>query len=466
MARRNAKSTDAPPEVRADDAATGEQASVIGAQEQHRVELLKAEAAREREQLTERIEEIADPLRDRLRGPVSRVNGWWQWVKALKPYRVWIQFSYNDGNLRTAGMSYQSLFAIFAALWVGFSVAGIWLTSNPSLMNALVDIINDAVPGLIQTSTQDGVISLDALDSLSTTFGWTSAIALVGLLWTTVAWLYYTRQAVRAMFDLDRDTRNYVLQKITDFGLAIVFGIVLIVSATVSVVTTEALTSFLGLFGISSGSFWSDFLYRVIGFTVSIALNFFTLAAMYRVLSRVLIPWRSLVVGPLLGAVALSALSVVSSLIIGGVGKNPLLATFAVFVGLLLWFNFICRIILLAAAWIAVGMFDRGLEPRRLTPEQLAYERAVAERQARLLLAQTQLQQEEAKAAALRGLSKWFANRRVRDAREALHKIENEPAPRPPRKRSWWADSGPYDPGTGAQAPVGRRRRGSVGGAD
>ncbi|MGN6126721.1 MAG: YihY/virulence factor BrkB family protein [Humibacter sp.] len=448
MARRNVKSADASPG--APEAAAGVEAtaSVVGAHENHGLDHLKDEAVRERQQLAERFEDIADPLRDRLRGPVRQVSRWWQWVTRLKPYRVWIQFSYNDGNLRTAGMSYQSLFAIFAALWVGFSVAGVWLTTNSSVMNQLVRIINDAIPGLIATDDgQPGVVSEDALRSLSTTFGWTSIIAVVGLLWTAIAWLYYTRQAVRAMFDLERDDRNYALQKVTDLGLSILFGVLLVASAVVTVVTTEALTSFLDFIGVKSDAFGTNLSGYVIGFAVSIALNFITLAAMYRVLSRVVIPWRSLVVGSLIGAVALSALSAVSGLIIGGASKNPLLATFAVFVGLLLWFNFICRIILLAAAWIAVGMFDRGLEPRKLSPEQVAYERAVAQREARLLIARTHLQEERAHAASARWLAKWFANRRVRDAADELRRIEAEPPPALPGKRKWWTDSGPYDPG-------------------
>ena len=448
MARRNVESADASPGARGagtDDRAT---ASVAGAHDNHAIDQLKGATVREREQFAGRFDEIADPLRDRLRGPVRKVNRWWQWVTRLKPYRVWIQFSYNDGNLRTAGMSYQSLFAIFAALWVGFSVAGVWLTTNSNVMDELVRIINDAIPGLIATDNgQSGVVSEDALRSLSTTFGWTSIIAVVGLLWTAIAWLYYTRQAVRAMFDLERDSRNYALQKVTDLGLSILFGLLLVVSAVVTVVTTEALTSFLDFIGIQSDSFGTHLSGYVIGIAVSISLNFVTLAAMYRVLSRVVIPWRSLAVGSLIGAVSLSALSALSGLIIGGAGKNPLLATFAVFVGLLLWFNFICRIILLAAAWIAVGMFDRGLDPRKLSPEQVAYERAVAQREARLLIARTRLQDERAHAASARWLAKWFANRRVRDAADELRRIEAEPPPTLPGKRKWWTDNGPYDPG-------------------
>ncbi len=462
MARRNARSTDAPPSSRGSEAP---QTQTVGALAR-RLDLIAAEAEHEREQLAERLEELADPLRDRLQGPALRVNRWWRRVSSLKPYRVWIQFSHNDGNLRTAGMSYQTLFAVFAALWVGFSIAGIWLTGDTRLMRAMIDLVDDAVPELIGTHGSTGVISEEALHSLGTAFGWTSAIALVAFLWTAVAWLYYTRQAVRAMFDLERDERNYALQKITDFGLAIVFGVILVVSASVSVVTTEALTGALDLLGVGDDSFWSRLLARVVGFAISIALNFFTLAAMFRVLSRVVIPWRPLAAGSLLGGLALSGLGVLSGLLIGGASGNPLLASFAVFVGLLLWFNMICRVILLSAAWIAVGMSDRGLDPRGRSPEQLAYERAVAERSARLLVARTELADARRRAASTRGVARWVAGRRVRDARAQLARVEAEPPPRPPRKRSWWTADGTEGGGEVAGSVDRGPRTKGVGGDD
>ena len=44
--------------------------------------------------------------------------------------------------------------------------------------------------------------------------------------------------------------------------------------------------------------------------------------------------------------------------------ENPLLDSFALFIGVLLWFNFVCRVLLLTAAWIATGVDSRlGLPP-------------------------------------------------------------------------------------------------------
>ena len=58
---------------------------------------------------------------------------------------------------------------------------------------------------------------------------------------------------------------------------------------------------------------------------------------------------------------ALGILKVLGSTLLGGASRNPLLASFAVIIGLLIWFNLVCQVILLTASWIATGMADDGL---------------------------------------------------------------------------------------------------------
>jgi membrane protein len=141
---------------------------------------------------------------------------------------------------------------------------------------------------------------------------------------------------------------------------------------------------------------------------------------MFRVLSRVAIPWRSLIVGSALGGISLSVLSTISGLVLGGASRNPLLASFTVFFGLLIWFNLVCRVILLSASWIAVGMSDRGISPRRLTPEQLELERAAEERAARILVAEADVQHAESEVARARGITRMLARRRLARAQATL----------------------------------------------
>ncbi|MEY9951224.1 YihY/virulence factor BrkB family protein [Leifsonia sp. EB34] len=385
--------------------------------------LQRAEGTVEPEEtLKERILDAAEPLKERLEKPVARVSRWAKWVQDLRPYRVYINFSHSDGNLRAAGMGFQSIFAVFAAVWLGFSAAGVWLSGNPDIYDSLIQIINRAIPGLISTDTTTGVINSEQLES-ATAFGWSGVVAAVGLLWTAIGWLYYTRQAVRAVFGLSRDTTNYVLQKIRDLFLALGFGLVLVFSALISIISTQALTFFLHLIGLSADTFWSEALTRFSGLLISVILNIFTLGAMFRVMARVAIPWRNLFFGVLLGACVLAGLSALGGLLLTGATKNPLLATFAVFVGLLIWFNLVSRVILLSASWIAVGMFDSGISPRMITPEQAAAERAAAEYEARVLVAKAELQNAKDELTGSKFLARLSAQRRVEKAEHRLNDL-------------------------------------------
>ncbi|RWZ46317.1 YihY/virulence factor BrkB family protein [Labedella phragmitis] len=296
---------------------------------------------------------------------MGRVTGLAERVMALKPVRVLTRFSERDGELLSAGMSFQSVFAVFAAILVSFSLAGVWLRSNPDILSALIDIINSYVPGLI---AEGGIISPNALEDVEFV-GW---IAFIGLIGTAIGWLGFMRQAVRAVFGVPPVTRFFLLQKAIDLGLALGFGVLLIAGGLVSVVSTAALDWIAGVLGLDQGSAPVAVGIRIVGVLVSVVVNVIALALIFRVLSAIPIPPRDLLVGAGAGSVLLAALSIASGYLLGGATRNPLLATFAVFIGLLLWLAIVWRVVLLCATWIAVTLDDRGVEVARYTPEQQA----------------------------------------------------------------------------------------------
>lgn len=276
---------------------------------------------------------------------------------------MFLHFSSSGGDLLAAGMTYQAVFAIFAGLWVAFAVAGFLITANPELQAAFFAGVNRSVPGLIGPN---GAIPPGRLLSAGV-FGWTGAIALIGLLITALGFLAAARDSIRRIFALPGDTTFFLLVKLKDLGLAVAFGAVVLLSAILSVGSTAALDAAYTLLGIDSRSAAAIVLGRTVGLLIALALDVLILAAAYRILSGVPIPRRRLLAGALLGAVALGILKALGSALLGGASTNPLLASFAVIIGLLIWFNLICRVILLAASWIAVGMSDAGVSV--LAPE-------------------------------------------------------------------------------------------------
>lgn len=310
-------------------------------------------------------------------------------VMNTRPARVFTHFGASRGPVLAAGMAYQAIFAIFAALWLVFSVAGLWLASNPQLMDQLFVLINQSVPGLIGPKGV-GVVDPDTLGNTGA-LSWSSAIALVGLLATTLGWLNTTSQAVRGIFDMGQETTFFVLVKLRELGLGLLFGLALVVSAVFSILSTEALRWFLGLLGQGTDSFWFVASTQTVALLVVLIIDTITLAALFRVLSRVRIPVRNLLVGSVLGAVGLGVLKVLGAALLGGAARNPLLAGFAVIIGLLIWFNLTSTVTLMAAAWIAVGMQDAGISPATLSADDAKKLTQEKEAEARRLVAAAEL---------------------------------------------------------------------------
>lgn len=356
---------------------------------------------------------------------IARVTTVIDWVNRLRPVRVYLHFGASSGGILAGGMSYQSLFAVFAAIWVGFSIAGLWIGGNPEIMNALYALINQSIPNLIGP---DGVIHPSELDT-ATVLSWTGAIALVGLLFTALGWMSTTAQAVRTIFRMPPSKTFFLWVKLRELGLGLFFGIILVISAIITIASTDALSSLFGLLGIPQDSFWFTAAARGVGLTVVLIIDTLTLALLFRVLAEVYIPLRRLFVGSVLGALALGVLKVLGSALLGGAGANPLLAAFAVIVGLLIWFNLMSTVMLLAASWIAVGMNDAGLTPQQLSNEEMAEEKQRREEEALRIAAEVELRNAREARARAPWYRIWSSNRRLRAAQQRVDRTH--PAPRP-----------------------------------
>ncbi|WBU36831.1 YihY/virulence factor BrkB family protein [Homoserinibacter sp. YIM 151385] len=293
-------------------------------------------------------------------GIVAKAMGLVQKIMATRPVRVFQHYAQARGPLLASGLAYQALFAVFAALLAGFSILGLVLRGDIGLRDSVIRTLSESVPGLIDGGDGNGAIKPEQLLDASIV-SWAGVIAIVGLLVTTLGWLASARDAVRVMFDLPQPSGNPVLLKLKDLGMALVFGVALIVSSVLSVVGSSATGWLLGLVGVESESPLAYVVGRVVTLVVMFALDAAVLAGLFRFLAGVDIPWARLRGGALLGAAGLGVLKVLGSALLGGASSNPLLASFAVILGLLIFFNFVCQVILIAGSWIAVGLADREI---------------------------------------------------------------------------------------------------------
>ncbi len=289
---------------------------------------------------------------------IARVKKLVAWVMTLRAVRVFLLYTQNNGGILAGGLSLTLLYSVFAGLYVGFAVVGSVAASNEAFERAIVHTVSNSVPGLIDTGNGGAITVHDLFASHALTI--TSIIALIALFVTALSWFSSARSAVRLFFQLPQDRTFFLLLKLKDLALVIGFGVVVIVSAGISVFSTSALDFLFGLVGIDHHSPFATIVARVVGLAIALVIDTATLAALFRVLAATRIPFRRLITGALLGGIGLGVLKVLGATIVGGAGRNPLLASFAVILGLLVWMGLVCQVILISATWIAVDVADHG----------------------------------------------------------------------------------------------------------
>lgn len=257
------------------------------------------------------------------------------------------------GELIAGGMSFAAVFSAFAALYVAFAVFGIVLSASPMLRDEVIGTVAELLPGLIDTGS-GGAISVDALLSAGV-LGWSGVIAVAVLTMTMLGWLASVRDGVRQIFGVPAPPSNPILLKVVDLGLAVGMGALILLSAVASLVSAAAVGWVAGLVGLDEDSLAVQATLQLLGLAIGYAVNVAIMLAIFRLIARIPLRPGPLWSTSLLGAAALSALTLLGSRLLGGAGSNPFLASFAVLVGLLLFFNLVSRVILFAAALASTG---------------------------------------------------------------------------------------------------------------
>ena len=378
----------------------------------------------------QRWAQTEDRLRERFDVPITRATALTRRTLAWFPVRVWRHFLQHNGFLLAAGVSYQSLFAIFGVIYLAFAIVGLWLGASNAAIQRVIEIINEYIPNLI---SENGLVTPEQVSEVANqsagALGITGAIALVVVIWTAIGFITFTRRAVRDILGLPFDRRPYVLLKARDFIAAFVFGIALLIGATLSSFAVWALEGVFDLLGLAALSLVTDLLTRLLSLSVSFAINAAALAALIRFLTGAVLGWRRIWPGAMLGGAAIVVLQVGAGLLLRYTPSNPLLTTFTVFIGFLLWFRLNSIVILVAGAWIAVAAADRNVALAELSEE----ERRQREWEALVVAARVRVRDARAEVATAPWFRRWNATRALRRAEEDLTALESSPPPPPKR---------------------------------
>jgi len=293
-----------------------------------------------------------DERKDSAQSPslVERVQVLLAWWKTTRLARALARYGQVNGALLCGGIAYSAIFSVFAGLTIGFTVFMSVLGSNDELLDSVIESVNSALPGMLQTTPGDETTGLISPDSLvtSTSLSVASIVSVVVLLVSAISCMGAVQVSVRAMFGLPPGVGNPVLVKLRQLGGFVVIGIAVLASAVIGIVVGSVSTWVLDLLGLEgTGRFFLPVLGLAVAFLVDVA----TFVLIVRLLSAVHPPRRDLLLGAVVAAVGFGVIRFLgTSVVASSASTNPVLASFAAIVTLLIWINLSARILLTAAA--------------------------------------------------------------------------------------------------------------------
>jgi membrane protein len=278
--------------------------------------------------------------------------------------RSFQHYTRQHGPLLSAGIGFNMFFSVTGLLTTGFAVAGIVLGGNPVLEDAVIRSVASAAPGLLQVNGGEGLVDPQTLLNPSG-LGWTALIAAVVTIFTSLGWIASVREGLRGVMEEGPLQRNALLQKLVDAGTLLLLGVILVVSAGASLVFGTAADWFFELLRLDEAV--AGPIAAVVKIVVPLLLNCTTAAVLFRVAGGLELGRRAFVEGVLLAGAGTTVLQLFSTELLARAGNNPVLASFAIIIGLLIWFNLVSQVYLISASWSAVREADAqaGEEPRK-----------------------------------------------------------------------------------------------------
>jgi len=269
-------------------------------------------------------------------------------LMASRPGLAWQRYTDARGNILAAGIGFFAFFSIFPAVALAFSVFGFVLREHTKLRQSVFDQLDSYLPGLVQdVGHPHGLIEAQAPPAIALTV--TGVIAFVVLVLAGLGWLRAVREGIRAVFGATGSGRNLILNTARDLGVLFTLGLGIALVAALTSVIGVAAGWIAGGIGMS-GDNWAVIIADLV---VSMVADTALMILLLRVVSGVVVPWRDLFQGALVGGVGFSLLKVSAAALLPRLTANPLYASFAVVVGLLVWLNLIARLTLISAAWAA-----------------------------------------------------------------------------------------------------------------
>ena len=301
----------------------------------------------DQQQSDERREDDADEsLVDRGKSVVEKGKTLKERFDLTHVGRMLTRYTDRNGNVIGGGIAYFSLTSIAAGLLIAVTLVSWFIAGNEELTDQIFEFINEAVPGVVSTGDDEGLVDPDSLAPTAVT-GLVGAVSFLVLFNTASRYVSGMRQGVWEMLDLD--DRSPMQGKLRDFAALVGIALMVLLGAGLQVATALVAEQVSQLLFDTAPDQW---VVRLSGIAVMLVVDMTFAAIVLLFLGGARVP-RKYVLGTLaVTGVAMGVLRQAMSLVISGATNNAVLAPFAAIVTLLLFTYFTARILLYAAAYL------------------------------------------------------------------------------------------------------------------
>ncbi|RKS05584.1 membrane protein [Nocardiopsis sp. Huas11] len=261
--------------------------------------------------------------------------------------RAYERYADRNGTQLAGAVTYFAFLSFFPLLALAFAVVGYLASMDVELTGTLEEGLDGVLPGLSEQLPMDQIAQARV---------GAGVLGLLGLLYAGLNSVASLREALHSIWLKSvKEGPNVLLRKAGDLLVMLGLGLALLLTVSFTSVGQAATTWLLSLVGLD-GSVWANLLLRLLALAVAVSMNMVLFMLVFALLSGSGRPTRMMWRGALLGAVGFEVLKAVAAVLLAGTLSNPVYASFAVLVGLLVWINLVMRLVMFSAAWTATWL--------------------------------------------------------------------------------------------------------------
>jgi membrane protein len=273
---------------------------------------------------------------------------------------TFVQWLKRDPFRNTAVIAFYTIFSLPGLLVIIINLAGYFYGEE-----AITRSISSEIGGIVGGNTAQDIEAIIANASVNQDSRLASLMGIASLIFGATGVFYQLQQTLNLIWEVEAQPKRKFLKMVMDrlfsFGLIIVVGFLLLVSLVLS--------AFLSLLSDWVSLYFSDtfnLLFRVLDFSLSLAVVTFLFAAIFKFLPDAKVPWRDVWIGALVTAL----LFVIAKF---GLGyyfghSNPASAYGAAgtIILIMLWVSYAGSIVLFGAEFTRIHADRRGTKIKPL----------------------------------------------------------------------------------------------------